>query len=152
MTTSTFPIIPDFLEVSPRAGYGIWGTWGTTGRSTQGITCPWMWEPLDGGDGNAAAGAQESPCGVLCRPLFPCEKPMVNGQKSAKAAPVLSCSCGKRGGIGLFPGTNLGKGVGMGSFQAGQHCMAPTLAFSFFPFSHSSACFSAQAHQCHLLA
>ena len=76
MTPSTFPVLPDFLEVNPRAGYGIWGTWGTAGRSTQGITSPpssspWIWEPLDEGDGNAAAGAQESPCGVLCRPLFP---------------------------------------------------------------------------------
>ena len=56
---------------------------------------------------------------------------------------------GREGGIGLFPGTNLGKRVGMGRFQASRPCMAPTLAFSFFPFSHSSACFSAQAHQCH---
>ena len=99
---SSFPILlthppltphPFFLEVSPQSWIQhLGGDRGEQGELLKGflihpshlLGCgspSWRgWE--------CCSGSSEEPCGLLLRPLFPGEKPTLNGQKSAKAALV----------------------------------------------------------------
>lgn len=61
--------------------------------------------------------AQKEEMGILLlESPISMRKAPVNGQKSAKAAPVPRWGRGRTATAGLFPGTNLGKQAGLGRF------------------------------------